>query len=414
MPEADSILASEAARRTSTTSSMTNTSAKRVSISRALRDMRLDSLAPFPRSDPLSVGDSAPRLNADPNAPGNLRPDPANDPFVVTALRRRHRAIKRQLRYLFIYPLVYMIVWTIPFASHCLQYTDYFSRNPPYALQCASVSVLALQCAVDCCLFAFREKPWRHINADGTSSVPNNKDYNQTEKKSTRRSGLFWPSLKFWKTSRPAFWKLGIFARSPAVPGNEKKGKSRAEMAWESRIAYRRRDLEEARNLESREEVERKRRESDDRRGGRGRQWWEQEDKRRKDSALLGVEAIHSAENAVRSSTIVEEGGEDALDRSDSQEDISPHTSHEAVAGHSRELLEARQGKSAIRKSRGDLETTPDESSMRNDVHSKAKLLPNLSVQKGSVHDSRGTNDTKSMATNGQGDRGQSKEGEGR
>ena len=345
IPESGVIPVSEAARKASATSSMTNHSTKRVSLARALRDMRLNSLAPFPRSKPLNT--TIP--TADQIAPDTLPPNPESDPFVVTALRRRHHAIKRQLRHLFIYPLVYLAVWTVPFASHCLQYSDYFSRNPPFALQCASVSILALQCAVDCCLFAFREKPWRHIDTLATSSIRNNRDYNGTEKRKRERSGKFWSSLQFWKMDCPAFLESGVFKRSPAIPGAEKRGKSRASMAWERRIAHRRRDLEEARNRESWGELDRKRRESDDRRGGRGRHWWEQEGKIRKDSLLVGVNTLHfsPAESAVRSPTITEEDGGGGQDH---QEDISPHHSQKVVNDHSQELLEARQGKKLLTK----------------------------------------------------------------
>ena len=35
------------------------------------------------------------------------------------ALRQRHKAIERQLRYLFVYPLVYLAMWTPSFVNHC-------------------------------------------------------------------------------------------------------------------------------------------------------------------------------------------------------------------------------------------------------------------------------------------------------
>ena len=35
------------------------------------------------------------------------------------ALRRRHKVIVRQLRYLFVYPLVYLAMWIMPFVNHC-------------------------------------------------------------------------------------------------------------------------------------------------------------------------------------------------------------------------------------------------------------------------------------------------------
>lgn len=36
-----------------------------------------------------------------------------------TALRQRHKAIERQLRYLFVYPLVYLAMWIPTFVNHC-------------------------------------------------------------------------------------------------------------------------------------------------------------------------------------------------------------------------------------------------------------------------------------------------------
>lgn len=75
------------------------------------------------------------------------------------ALRERHKAIKRQLRYLFVYPLVYLAIWTPAFVNHCYLYTDH--HNPPFALNTLSIGLLALQCAVDCFIFSIRETPWR-------------------------------------------------------------------------------------------------------------------------------------------------------------------------------------------------------------------------------------------------------------
>jgi G protein-coupled receptor GPR1 len=47
------------------------------------------------------------------------------------ALRQRRRAIQRQLRILFIYPVVYMAMWLIPFVVHCMSYSDYSKSHFP-------------------------------------------------------------------------------------------------------------------------------------------------------------------------------------------------------------------------------------------------------------------------------------------
>ena len=48
-------------------------------------------------------------------SPANKRADSAAN----AALRNRHKAIVRQLRYLFVYPLVYLAVWLPSFVNHC-------------------------------------------------------------------------------------------------------------------------------------------------------------------------------------------------------------------------------------------------------------------------------------------------------
>jgi G protein-coupled receptor GPR1 len=130
----------------------------------------------------------------------------------VEMIRTRDK-IRRQLRFLFIYPLVYIGMWIVPFVSHVLQYDDKFAANPPFGLSCATIIFLCSQAAVDCWLFSTREKPWRHIPGD---------------------DGSFWGSLRFWSG-----WK-GIRKRR-AVYG---PGKTRDEMVREARVAYRRRDEE--------------------------------------------------------------------------------------------------------------------------------------------------------------------------
>lgn len=132
----------------------------------------------------------------------------------VEVLRIRDK-IRKQLRFMFIYPLVYIGMWMLPFASHVLQYDDKYAQNLPFGLTCVVTICVCSQAAVDCWLFSTREKPWRHIP-----------DIN----------GNFWASLKFWKG-----WS-GVNQRRVVHLGGP--GKTRDEMAREARAAYRRRDHE--------------------------------------------------------------------------------------------------------------------------------------------------------------------------
>lgn len=86
-------------------------------------------------------------------------------------LRNTRAAIRRQLRFLFIYPLIYILMWAFPFCQHALQYNDHYVRNPPFWLAVVSTCSLALQAGVNGIVFSWREKPWRRIDKDSRFSV---------------------------------------------------------------------------------------------------------------------------------------------------------------------------------------------------------------------------------------------------
>lgn len=92
----------------------------------------------------------------------------AHDTAAQMATNRR-RAIQRQLRLLFIYPIVYMILWTIPFAYHSMSYSDHFAQHPVYILSALNTFCQCFLGFADVVIFSWREKPWRHIpGSDGT------------------------------------------------------------------------------------------------------------------------------------------------------------------------------------------------------------------------------------------------------
>ena len=76
------------------------------------------------------------------------------------ALSKRHKAIRRQLRYMFVYPTIYLLMWLMPFVNHCYLYTKV--HHPPFSLNTVSLVSLLLQCTVDCLIFSVKEKPWRY------------------------------------------------------------------------------------------------------------------------------------------------------------------------------------------------------------------------------------------------------------
>ncbi|KAL9113066.1 MAG: hypothetical protein Q9227_002678 [Pyrenula ochraceoflavens] len=107
-------------------------------------------------SPPSNAGTDTTLSDLNDNRPtsGRRRPPPSQH-----ALARR--AVKRQLRFMFIYPVIYVLMWTIPFVNHCFNYNDYWAEHPPYSLAILSAICTGLQAAVDSMVFTWRERPWR-------------------------------------------------------------------------------------------------------------------------------------------------------------------------------------------------------------------------------------------------------------
>lgn len=77
--------------------------------------------------------------------------------------------IRHQLRLLFIYPLIYIIIWILPFTSHILTWSD-DDDSVPFGIAVAALASLCIQGAVNSLLFSVWEKPWRHVR--GNRGVP--------------------------------------------------------------------------------------------------------------------------------------------------------------------------------------------------------------------------------------------------
>ncbi|KAJ9138451.1 Family A G protein-coupled receptor-like protein [Pleurostoma richardsiae] len=82
----------------------------------------------------------------------------------MAATRERTR---RQLRLLFVYPLVYLIVWVFPFIGDLGRWNDPLSGRSPFWLVLLSLASLCIQGAADSLLFTVREQPWRHRRRGG-------------------------------------------------------------------------------------------------------------------------------------------------------------------------------------------------------------------------------------------------------
>jgi G protein-coupled receptor GPR1 len=97
--------------------------------------------------------------------PGAILTNKPIDRAPVNVTNNRDK-IRRQLRSLFVYPLIYLLIWTFPFINHVKGYDSPNASSQPWLLYCSLVS-LAIQGAVDSAVFTAREKPWRHSRGVG-------------------------------------------------------------------------------------------------------------------------------------------------------------------------------------------------------------------------------------------------------
>lgn len=145
----------------------------------------------------------------------------------ATDMDKTRDKIGRQLRQLFLYPAVYMVVWLSPLISHVVDADDgsaSFGDRRSFVLAIASIASLSVQGIADALLFSVLEKPWRRPRAaDDPPSSP-----------------------ALWLARCVPWWLAG----SPADGGGGGRvttanvGHSREEMLVDSRVARRRRDQE--------------------------------------------------------------------------------------------------------------------------------------------------------------------------
>ncbi|KAF7563353.1 hypothetical protein G7046_g762 [Stylonectria norvegica] len=132
----------------------------------------------------------------------NIALDPSN------VIKTREK-IHRQLRQLFIYPMVYVFVWVLPFVVHLTG----FGGGAPYPLVICSLIFLSLQGLADAAVFSLKETPWRHIRTKGQ------------------------------KTPCKFSWRKGCHGEGDTNP---KVGKTREEMMVDGRLARIRQEAEMA------------------------------------------------------------------------------------------------------------------------------------------------------------------------
>ncbi|KAF3042818.1 hypothetical protein E8E11_000123 [Didymella keratinophila] len=127
-------------------------------------------------SHPDPITTHAPEPTATPASSSTRTPSPSS-PAQLRLAKQRQR-IHRQLRLMFIYPLVYTLMWLIPFTMHCMNYWDKWALNPVEFLRVGSSICITLMGFADALIFSLREKPWRGIEGG---------------------DGSFWGSFRLWR-----------------------------------------------------------------------------------------------------------------------------------------------------------------------------------------------------------------------
>ncbi|KAF2744209.1 hypothetical protein M011DRAFT_489065 [Sporormia fimetaria CBS 119925] len=102
-------------------------------------------------------------------SPSPHTPHPAPPPSTTSHTQSftQRRRIHKQLRLIFIYPLLYILLWLIPFANHCLNYQDRYAARPVYWTSLLGTMCITSMGFVDSLVFTLRERPWRYIPDGG-------------------------------------------------------------------------------------------------------------------------------------------------------------------------------------------------------------------------------------------------------
>lgn len=90
------------------------------------------------------------------------------------SIAQRRASVERQMRTLFIFPIVYFIMWIPPFINHIYQvvtYDDTATSLPSGTFPIAVVATIFLpaQGFVNVCVYAARERPWRQRRRRSTA-----------------------------------------------------------------------------------------------------------------------------------------------------------------------------------------------------------------------------------------------------
>jgi len=109
--------------------------------------------------------------------PPSMRNPPTRARDVNLSFSQRRARVERQMRTLFIFPIVYFIMWIPPFVNHLYQVITYDSNAtslPPgtFVVTVFATIFLPSQGFVNVCVYAIRERPWRRRKRNPHIATP--------------------------------------------------------------------------------------------------------------------------------------------------------------------------------------------------------------------------------------------------
>ncbi|GEQ67382.1 hypothetical protein JCM33374_g1046 [Metschnikowia sp. JCM 33374] len=125
-----------------------------------------DSESTASKSNPESSGDERkPDSPGSPDGSHDLENNLGNADFQAANLesfKKRQKAIEKQMKSVFIYPIAYVSVWVFPFILHCTQISYEEHHGPIVWLNYLGAIIQPLIGFVDSLVFFYRERPWKH------------------------------------------------------------------------------------------------------------------------------------------------------------------------------------------------------------------------------------------------------------
>lgn len=111
----------------------------------------------------LSEAFEAPSIDPEPSTGGGRR----GSEFSAFTVHRQNS--RPQVKKLLLYPVVYILAWSIPFSAQVLSYSTSQDVNSVYPLRAGSVFCVSILGFFDVIIFCWREKPWKYNSrGDGT------------------------------------------------------------------------------------------------------------------------------------------------------------------------------------------------------------------------------------------------------